>query len=53
MFRLKYKTIVGGALAFSREMFEKLNGYTTWYFGWGGEDDNMKGRCVHHTIGDM
>ena len=34
----------GGINAFSQEQFEALNGYPNNFWGWGGEDDELKNR---------
>lgn len=36
----------GGVVAFSREDFEKINGFPNTFWGWGGEDDEMYSRIV-------
>ena len=36
----------GGALMFTREQFEAVNGYSTSYWGWGLEDDDIYYRIV-------
>lgn len=38
---------VGGALSMTRDWFQRVNGFSTKFWGWGGEDDNMR-----HRIGD-
>ena len=39
--RLPYNNIFGGTGAFTREHFEKINGFSNSYWGWGGEDDDL------------
>jgi hypothetical protein len=34
----------GGIVAFSKELFEKINGYPNNFWGWGGEDDELYNR---------
>lgn len=40
-YKLPFPTYFGGVTLFSREQYEKLNGYSNEFFGWGGEDDEM------------
>ena len=35
---------MGGAVAFSRGDFERINGFPNTFWGWGGEDDEMRKR---------
>lgn len=37
---------VGGAAAFSKPVFESINGFTNSMFGWGGEDDEAYSRYI-------
>jgi hypothetical protein len=37
-YRLPYEKIFGGVTEFSREQFEKINGFSNLFFGWGGKD---------------
>lgn len=36
-----YKTFVGGVLMLTREQFEKVNGLSNLFWGWGREDDEL------------
>ena len=57
--RLAYEELVGGVLNMRTEHFQRVNGYSNLYWGWGAEDDDMayrfsillllgdEGRCVH------
>jgi len=44
--RLAYQELVGGVLAMRTEHFQRLNGYSNLYWGWGAEDDDMAYRSV-------
>ena len=43
-YTIKYGFIFGGVTAFRPAHFEKVNGFSNRYFGWGGEDDDMRYR---------
>lgn len=36
----------GGIVNFTREQFERINGFPNFFWGWGGEDDEMYNRVV-------
>ena len=38
---LKYMEYFGGAVLFTKEHYEKINGYSNGYFNWGMEDDDL------------
>lgn len=40
--RLRYSKYFGGVTALSREQFFKVNGFSNNYWGWGGEDDDLR-----------
>ena len=41
---------MGGVLAMSPEQFIAVNGFSNFYFGWGGEDDDMYKRQVKYLV---
>jgi GT2 family glycosyltransferase len=42
--------IMGGVILFQKEHFEKVNGYSNKYEGWGKEDDDLYERCVRENF---
>jgi beta-1,4-galactosyltransferase 1 len=38
---LAYQELVGGVLNMRTEHFQRVNGYSNLYWGWGAEDDDM------------
>ncbi|CAH1799518.1 unnamed protein product [Owenia fusiformis] len=49
-YRLPYIDIFGGVSAMKREHFEKINGFSNMFWGWGGEDDDLAARVKHHKL---
>ena len=43
-YKLPYDTLFGGVTMFSNEQYEKVNGFSNLFFGWGGEDDDLANR---------
>lgn len=42
--RLPYSSIFGGVSAMTKKQFQKVNGFSNGFWGWGGEDDDMSNR---------
>ncbi|XP_075056485.1 beta-1,4-galactosyltransferase 1-like [Mixophyes fleayi] len=45
-YSLPYSTLFGGVVAFTKEQFLKINGFSNRFWGWGGEDDELYNRVV-------
>jgi predicted glycosyltransferase involved in capsule biosynthesis len=42
-----YYNYAGGVIAINRENFQRINGYSNSYWGWGNEDDDFSARFVN------
>jgi len=49
-FKLPYLEYFGGVIMFSKEDFEKVNGYSNEYYGWGFADLDLLHRCRINDI---
>jgi predicted glycosyltransferase involved in capsule biosynthesis len=50
IYRLPYADIFGGVSALRRDHFERVNGFSNEFWGWGGEDDDMANRIKFHKL---
>mgnify|MGYP001792146321 FL=1 len=49
-FRMPYPEYAGGVFAIKPELYQKVNGHSNMFFGWGGEDDDFYNRCLAKDI---
>ena len=49
--RVIFDSYFGGVTMFPMDAFEKIDGYSNKYWGWGYEDDDLLLRCKYHSVG--
>ena len=49
-YRLPYVDLFGGVGALRTEHFQKINGFSNQFWGWGGEDDDMSSRIRNNKL---
>jgi len=48
--RVHYEELFGGVTMFNAPDFQQVNGFSNEYWGWGGEDDDLRLRCVKEGL---
>jgi hypothetical protein len=43
--KMPYETYFGGVTMFDKASYLRINGFANEYWGWGGEDDDVRARC--------
>lgn len=49
-YSVPYYEYFGGVTLFDKNSFEKINGYSNEFWGWGVEDDDLRNRCINENI---
>ena len=49
-YKLLYPAYLGGIVALRREHYEKINGVSNQFWGWGGDDDDMYKRIIKNGM---
>ena len=47
---IPFESYFGGMTLFPTDIFEKINGFSNLYWGWGFEDDDLRYRCIKNNI---
>jgi hypothetical protein len=47
---IPFESYFGGITLFPSELFEKINGFSNLYWGWGFEDDDLRYRCIKNDV---
>jgi hypothetical protein len=47
---IPFESYFGGMTMFPTHIFEKINGFSNLYWGWGFEDDDLRYRCVKNNV---
>jgi hypothetical protein len=47
---IPFESYFGGITLFPSESFEKINGFSNLYWGWGFEDDDLRYRCIKNDV---
>ena len=47
---IPFESYFGGMTMFPTDIFEKINGFSNLYWGWGFEDDDLRYRCVKKDV---
>ena len=47
---IPFESYFGGMTLFPSNIFEKINGFSNLYWGWGFEDDDLRYRCIKNDV---
>lgn len=52
-YRMPYAQYFGGVTMFEKTLFNKVNGFSNNFWGWGAEDDDLYRRCLAHKVNNL